>query len=260
MLLALGRAHPFHGHHARFLRAALCHTQKRAKAKALHLARAHDLDLDAKLFECLAAFCHFSGCQHIGRFGNQIARQENTIRDGLHRREGGLGLGGFRRCNTQAFKLWLVFFLFRGAVAVEAIAPQPRTHGNTGSKRRRQPIRRNHRVPFLLHGNQGGTACILGPRRIKRIGLAKPDGDNFRQARARRPQRAGLALGPLELRRFQPARDRAAGCFLGGLGQARKRGPFSQQQNQGAAARQSGLHEGDIGHGGSCGRNNVCAP
>ena len=205
MLFALGRAHPFHGYHARFLRAALRHPKQSAKAQALHLARADDVHFYAKLFQRLATFRHFSRRQHIGRFGNQIARQENTIRDGLHRREGSFGFCCFRAGNGNTFQLRLVFFLFHCAITIKAIAAQPRTHGNTGSKRRRQPVRRNHRFAFLLHGNQRATAGIFSTLRIKRVCLAKTDGDNFRQARARRPQRAGLALGALELRRFQPA-------------------------------------------------------
>jgi hypothetical protein len=177
--------------------------------------------------------------------------REDAVGDGLQRREGGLRLGGVRDGDGDALELRLVLFLLGRAIAVEAVGFQHRAHGQARRQRRRQAIGGDDCLAFLRDGAEQRAAGGLGAALGEVGGLAQPDRHHLRQPGAGRPERGGLALAALELRRLQPARNGAAGRLVGLLRQAGERGVLGEREHQGTAARQGGLHEGDVGHGNS---------
>ena len=137
--LVLGLAAvPSHDDQARPARRALRDAEQRAHAELLHLLLAQDLDLDAELLQFLDAGGEFHRPQYIGRFVDQIARQEHPVDhrhlvgEGLFRRR---RIGGVDSHLNRLFGLGLVavalavaIVLFR-LVLVESIAAQKNARG-----------------------------------------------------------------------------------------------------------------------------------
>ena len=72
-------------------RRALRDAEQRAHAELLHLLLGQDLDLDAELFQLLGLGGELDRAEHVGRFVDQVARQEHAVDDRL-----GIGKGLLR--------------------------------------------------------------------------------------------------------------------------------------------------------------------
>ena len=165
--------------------------------------------------------------EHVGRLGNQVARQEHAVGHGAQRRPGGLGGGGDVGGDGDALELRLVLLLLRRAVAVEAVAlssgPMAKAAASSGASASAATVASRS----VLTSARAAPPAASRPPRRQLAGLAEAHRDELRRAgggafRRRGPDGAGLALAALEGGRGQRAGDRAAAGRVDRLGEARE--------------------------------------
>ena len=208
---------PVHHHHARLVHAALRHAEQGAEAELRHLVAAPaprpSRRARCSFLQRLAISAGFSTL--AGSLTRSRVRKTPLAHRG-ERLPGGLRRARRRHAARVSLReVRLVLRLLLGAIAVEAIGAQRRAQRHL-RRLRRLSMHRPRRAAVAVARQRGdGVAAGLLQRAGVQVGrLAQADDDDPRQAGARREDGAGLALGALELRRGQGARDGAVGRLV----------------------------------------------
>ena len=182
-----------HDDDAGFAGAAHGDAEQGAEAEFCELLRAEHFDFQAEVFQLFAAIGHFGGGEHVRRLADEVAGEGDAFDGGVQRRPELAGGGRAFDQQGDAGELRLVFRLFGGAVAVEAIGAQLGAQCDRCGQRR-----------FQAGGGDGGTrlarqqrhqvaAGFLGGALGQRFQLADADGYDAGQAGAGREDDAGRA-------------------------------------------------------------------
>ena len=128
----IGRAVPADDGQLALAHASLAHAEQGPHAQLTHLFLAQDLDRQAQGLKGLNPPCELGGVEDVGRLGDEVAGEDDGVRQGRKSRHGLGGGGGMGRHDLGADDRGLLVGSFPGPVFVETIGAQAETQGRAG--------------------------------------------------------------------------------------------------------------------------------
>ena len=128
----IGRAIPAQDDHLALAHAPLADPEQGPHTQLTHLLLAQDLDRQAQGLQGLNPPCELGRIEDVGRLGDEVAGEDDGVRQGRKSRHGLGGGGGMGRHDLGADDRGLLVGSFPGPVFVETIGAQAETQGRAG--------------------------------------------------------------------------------------------------------------------------------